>query len=113
MRLTRKDDFNIKHYTIKELATELDCLDKLGQLEDIEEELGIDLVYFIKLVIQGYAYVKNYPFNNKIKKAFLIGFDKELLGKYIVYFKTNEEEGYSFLLINKGISWALTREELL
>ena len=49
-RLTREDDFNIENYTTKELATELDCINKLGQLEDIEDELGIDLTLFFRIM---------------------------------------------------------------
>lgn len=70
MRLTKKDNFNIEHYTTKELTTELDCIDKLGQLEDIEEKLNLwgleknqrSLINFLKLILaeeNGFYYKKD------------------------------------------------------
>ena len=48
MRLTKYEPSNksMFPYQLKdeELSTELDSIHKLGQLEDIEEELGSDLI---------------------------------------------------------------------
>lgn len=54
MRLTRKDDFYPEHYTTKELATELDCIDKLGQLEDLMEEYEISDTSNLKYLLKDY-----------------------------------------------------------
>ena len=43
----------------EEIATELDSIHKLGQLEDIERELGVDLVTLFKAIENGFYYIKN------------------------------------------------------
>lgn len=67
MRLTKKDE-NGKFFSIAESKVfdeEQQCIDKLGQLEDIEEELGVDLV---ELLSKGdflhllFNYTHNIPF---------------------------------------------------
>ena len=53
---------------------------KLGQLEDIEEELGIDLIndkermIFIKAILKGYIYFKDHE--NKVHKGFIVGYEE-------------------------------------
>lgn len=46
---------------------DMDCVNKLGKLEDLEEELGIDLLTLFKALKDG-IYYKN-PFTKKIKFA--------------------------------------------
>jgi len=66
MRLTKQDSAIIGGY---DYVDELDNLDpivnKLGRLEDIEDELGIDLVIFKKIKEQGFIYGK---YKNEIRK---------------------------------------------
>ena len=77
-RLTRK----IKGYYSVDLRTCLPmeyeqiknsnaCVDKLGKLEDIEEELGIDLVTLFKALKDGidvyYEYEERYQFHNNLR----------------------------------------------
>ena len=79
---------------------------KLGQLEDIEEENGLDLITLFKALKQKHVFHKE---NVKI----------ELLGLHI---KSNELYLYGFVedtthtvylsLKDYGETWALTREEL-
>ena len=61
-RLTKYNpsDKSMFPYRLKdeELSTELDSVHKLGQLEDIEEELGIDLITFHKALTNG-VWAKN------------------------------------------------------
>ena len=81
-------------------------LDKLGRLEDIEEELGIDLVTLSKASFAEALYFKSDKTNRieykpftamSIKyKTIIFGFDST-----IVEFK------------DYGKTWALTKEELL
>lgn len=87
-------------------ASRFECYDKLGQLEDIEEELGIDLIILFKALKQMFVFHKE---NLKI----------ELLGLHI---KSEELCLYGFVedtthavylsLKEHGKTWALTREEL-
>ena len=44
------------------------CVDKLGQLEDIEEELGIDLITLFKIIKQKYVYTNSF---NRIFRIFI------------------------------------------
>jgi len=88
-------------------------LDKLSQLEDIEEELGIDLITLFKALKYGVYY-------------FPIGIQE--LTRDCVYLMDNdmsvgprEKLSYSFITVferqtlffdDYGKTWALTREEL-
>lgn len=78
------------------------ALNKLGQLEDIEEELGIDLVTLFKALKNG-IYTKenldNYPY------ACLLRNDMVLVLFDDVY-------KHEYLLKDYGKTWALTKEEL-
>ena len=79
---------------------------KLGKLEDIEEELGIDLITLFKALKQMFVFHKE---NVKI----------ELIG---IHFKSNELYLFGFVedtvhavylsLKDYGKTWALTKEEL-
>ena len=57
MRLTKYEPKEMSMFPYKpkdeELSTELDIVHKLGQLEDIEEELGIDLIILKNLIKFG------------------------------------------------------------
>ena len=71
---------------------------KLGQLEDIEEKYGIDLIKFVEAVMSGY-YVKETSENYWESPISILEYNamknfKELLAK------------------DYKIKWALTREEL-
>lgn len=98
MRLTRKD-FNYQ----------APVLSKLGQLEDIEEELGIDLILLLKAVKDG-VYVKH-CYNTHCESIDYMPFRVDYWKDYI--------EGKKGWLIcgfepkDYGKTWALTKEELL
>lgn len=84
-----------------------DCVNKLGKLEDIEEELGIDLITLFKALESGVWY-KDYKDNDKIKFTDDIEEHKkckELIvpAKYTII---------GLLFKDYGVTWALTREEL-
>ena len=82
------------------------CVNKLGQLEDIEEENGLDLITLFKALKQKYVFHKE---NVKI----------EILG---IHIKSNELYLYGFAedtthtiylsLKEYGKTWVLTREAL-
>lgn len=84
-------------------------IDKLGQLEDIEDELGIDLITLFKAYTNGF-YVKGE--NDKQ----YIDFENSLNA---IAFKNGEMfygHKWSYQYVNLkdyGKTWALTKEELL
>lgn len=77
---------------------------KLGQLEDIEEELGIDLVTLFKALKNGIVLAKS-----------LIEVDVDLndirFGE--LSYSLNSEDTYYIYLKDYGKTWALTKEELI
>ena len=93
-----KYDTNIEEFANnKELR--IAVMNKLGQLEDIEEKIGIELVVLFKAVKEGFIDNKRkyHHFNN-------VFFDKNAIS-----------DGYSkeaFLFKEYGKTWALTKEEL-
>ena len=76
-------------------------IDKLGLLEDIEEEWGIDL---IKLLSAKEIYT--YQYNEPIKD-FCIDFNKKTISDY---YEADINSTYSF--DDYGKYWAFTKEEL-
>lgn len=84
-----------------------DRLNKLGQLEDIEEELGIDLITLFKVLTEGIYRKTNYdivfynPSSMSITKTPHFG--------WALYHRS-----YTHLFTKDyGKDWALTKEELL
>ena len=96
--LTKVDYIEIKD---KKLAEQ-----KLCQLEDIEEELGIDLITLFKALKNG-IYKKgehNICFDTKLRFM-----------KNEFYLAQPFDENYQYIVKTKdyGKTWALTKEELL
>lgn len=82
-----------------------DIFNKLGKLEDIEEELGIDLITLFKALKNG-VYVR-YT-NNEIEHRIVAGIEEENITLCI---KENKE---CYMYFDEyGKTWALTKEELL
>ena len=85
--------------------------DKLGKLEDIEEELGIDLTIYFGALKDGVYYYSNsqltkdfvYPISN-----FLTDYNDKLSYSFMTKF---EHRLLSF--DDYGKTWALTKEELI
>lgn len=100
-----KNDENIYNYNN---SSEIDVVTKLGQLEDIEEELGIDLITLFKACSYNQAYCK---WEGKIYRAESIEY---MLGETYIYFYFTECDISHLVLELKdyGKTWALTREEL-
>ena len=99
------------YYSLEEDFVGEDAIQKLGQLEDIEEELGIDLITLFKALKNG-IYVKyDATFGLKEKPRIVIKKDKATTlcfreGKWWIQ---EEDE----LIKDYGKTWALTKEELL
>lgn len=125
MRLTEKNEFGnyigtnllddeclCRELSFDELNEMTDVFNKLGQLEDIEEELGIELITFFKALKYGVYYFTN---GKQLIKDYVYLMDNYMGGG------PREKLSYSFftafakqiLLFNDyGKTWALTREEL-
>ena len=112
MRLTEKDG-SYREYIIgsglqtcegvKEWNNAL--TQKLGQLENIEEELGIDLITLFKAIKNG-VWVKT---KNGISQHFTISVRKWLqTNTYCLYYRPYTHVWFK----NYGKTWALTKEEL-
>ena len=127
-RLTESNpfkDFMTLKYTSKKPIF-LDCdkgetkvveelLNKLGQLEDIEDELGISLVIYHKLMEMLYCGEPNVLFvkdNDKIVQVGVLEID--YCKKKIIFYKdTSYNDDYIYGFCQYGKTWALTKEELL
>ena len=101
-RLTEKaSDFKIYgHYQCNGNA-----IDKLGQYEDLEEEIGIDLITLFKATQQGIWMKRNkvfYFFDNLI-----VDFKHKCLVQIV-----SNDEVETFPFDAYGEDWGLTREEL-
>ena len=84
---------------------------KLADLEDIEEELGIDLITFVKVFEQG-IFVKNESTNNKIEywSPFDVKVIKSTYQTDICYIRSKKNKYVG--CFNYGKTWALIKEEL-
>ena len=84
---------------------------KLSQLEDIEEELGIDLItlfeVYNKLCEQKFVYIK---IDNEIKCVYYDYYVIDFKNKEIIGMEYEPMSFFSFKDLSK--TWALTREEL-
>lgn len=129
MRLTEKDKYG-HYYTNKSncrniwsldgkklegeffenqtLAIDGEAIDKLGQLEDIEEELGIDLITLFKALKNG-VYVKMDGYIDFHR----VGIDENT---QLRTFSFSQIDGVQFDYFldfeNYGKTWALTKGEL-
>ena len=92
------------------------AIEKLAKLEDIEEEIGIDLITLFKALKQGYIYEK---IGDEIIKSDvdMLDFREGIKGVCIdkSYGIDNYKQCYQTLkyINGYGKSWALTKEELL
>ena len=117
-RLTKYEpnDESMFPYVLKddELRTELDSIHKLGQLEDIEEELGMELKVYHQIMNMLYCskpnilYVKD---KDMIVKVGILEID--YCKKKIIFYKDSSySDDYVYGFFQYGKTWALTKEEL-
>ena len=97
---------------------------KLQYLEDIEEEIGIDLITLFKIIKQKYVYTNS--FNRRVEEFVFTkieGIEKDYLGRtYLrivfqeVEYDENGNEKYGIQWVpnlkDYGKTWSLNREEL-
>ena len=116
MRLTKKTENGYFHklfgnspiYTQKQMISDLDdIVQKLGQLEDIEDELGIDLITLLKALKDGVYYKLNL---GQAEKVGDVSLNYCASTGYFIHF---EYLNYDICLDTKdyGKTWALTNEE--
>lgn len=95
------------------------CINKLGQLEDIENELGIDLITFYKALTNGFyidkKQVEKEPaWEDMEEKITHINCPKYF--RFNLWYKTIEVDRFGnyleIWLKDYGKTWALTKEEL-
>lgn len=86
---------------------------KLGKLEDIEDELGIDLLTLMKALMNGF-YVVDGTFHTisfERDNIRIEEFDLDSGGQWYICFE-NSDYGGDYPLSEYGKTWALTKEEL-
>ena len=107
MRLTKWKLFrtNRRLYRVNNGISISDLTWKLGQLEDVEEELGIDLATLFKALKNGFWFKGQYG-------GLFKGFGTFDLKRLAIIM--DEDDGYfsEFKLSDFGNHWALTKEAL-
>lgn len=108
-------DFACSYNTFMYNGGQEEIINKLGKLEDIEEELGIDLLTLFKALKQDYIYFKHhYGWSNEfiIKKEYIQGLKYQIDDNTFVFW--TDDCGKEHLVYIKDFhkKWALTREEL-
>ena len=108
--LVGKCDTNIEEFTSNHKLRN-DLLNKLGQLEDIEEELGIDLITLFKVrqIYWRIKYIDTGEYSD-IEKSYRVYLDFQ--NRDIKVYRDYDEFGFNLDLKDYGKTWALTREEL-
>ena len=108
MRLTEK----INNQLVYDFEKQIEVFDKLGQLEDIEEELGIDLIILKNLIFKG-CYIRVKEKNNIKKVSFEhINIPHLQLLRYKSYKLFNVSRYGNYYFQDYGKTWALTKGEL-
>lgn len=104
--------------------TELDAIHKLGKLEDIEEELGIDLITLFKALQNGFYDKEDnfYKDDEETNRVIHIGSNGSIehfnYFTISVYDLVKDKSVYTiecvndFWLSDYGKTWALTKKEL-
>ena len=111
--------YDFKDY--EEIEGNVDCeltlaIDKLGQLEDIEERYGIGILTIFKALTDGCYYYYNGKiehFSPSDRQFISLNLENRSLDlMYVKCYGGGCYVGKSLLLGRYGISWALTKEEL-
>ena len=106
-RLTKKND--IGYFPAYERETKenyYDFVHKLGVLEDLEEELGIDFITLSKILKQRFVY------DNDLVKIELLGLHIKSDELYLYGFVEDTTHAVYLSLKEYGKTWVLTKEKL-
>ena len=82
------------------------CVNKLGQLEDIEEENGLDLITLSKILKQRFVY------DNDLVKIELLGLHIKSDELYLYGFVEDTMHAVYLRLKDYGKTWTITKEKL-
>lgn len=93
----------------EEITTKLDSIHKLGQLEDIEQEIGVSLITLFKASKNG-IFVREQNTNEKEVDFEEVTLDLD--NKLLLFRHPRKEIGKGRNISQYGKTWALTREEL-
>ena len=103
-------------YTLKdeEVMTKLDSIHKLGQLEDLEEEIGMELKVYHKLMNMLYCGKTNILYVKDKDTIVQVGIlEIDYCKKKIIFYKDSSyNEDYVYGFDQYGKTFALTKEEL-
>ena len=105
-RLTKKN--NIGYFPAYERETKenyYDLVHKLGVLEDLEEELGIDFITLSKILKQRFVYDKDQV------KVELLGLHIKSDELYLYGFVEDTTHAVYLRLKDYGKTWTMTKEE--
>ena len=108
------DNVEVK-YRIDDISAG-NAINKLGQLEDIEDELGISLETYVRLHQDGFYGICE---DDDHEKPYIYQFDNRCFNIFaddktiVVYFEDSNEEYRTYRIKDYGKTWALTNEELL
>ena len=105
-RLTKKND--IGYFPAYERETKenyYDLVHKLGVLEDLEEEIGIDFITLSKILKQRFVY------NNDQVKIELLGLHIKSDELYLYGFVEDTMHAVYLKLKDYGKIWTMTKEE--
>jgi hypothetical protein len=112
-----KPDGNCNYFLIPDKEQCDNAENKLGQLEDIEDELGIDLITLFKALKNGW-FDKNRKYSTKrdddIRYIVVIDYECKCI-KWSHNFAFNVGNPFAyrcFYFKDYGKTWALTKEEL-
>ena len=108
MRLTYNVG-NEENYNLRSNCDAQSLLNKLGQLEDIEEELGIDLITYFKIKNAKTVFVKELGHD---VSEMLVRNSKDGIDVCYKGFANIPECDSYLRLKDYGKTWALTKEEL-
>lgn len=86
------------------------CLEKLYKLEDIEEELGIDLITLFKALKDGVYIYEPYDYTGIWIDPSVVKVEVMTFNDKYIYF--NSQNIPSAEIKDYGKTWALTKEEL-
>ena len=106
-RLTKKN--NIGYFPAYERETKenyYDLVHKLGVLEDLEEEIGIDFITLSKILKQRFVY------NNDQVKIELLGLHIKSDELYLYGFVEDTAHAVYLRLKDYGKTWTITKEKL-
>ncbi len=105
MRLTKKTKYGYEN----ENCEITQCSDKLGQLEEIEEELEIDLIILFKALKNG---IKAKWGQNEIVELTILGGCQLWFNQKCFQLIDYNNKEWLYYFKDYGKTWALTKEEL-